>query len=345
MESLMPKYFIKIVFSIIITLTLYIPAHAGWIIYHKPALTVRIIDTHTKKPIKDAVVVVMYEKGPIISGPGGGSSQTFHAREHLTGENGEVHFPSFLTLMGPNSRESNLDFIIYKPGYIGEHHRKLTDDNLWIIELSKANTWKERRAASGVSIPDSVDNQLPILKEILKKEEKWLYEPKNREWVNYDSETALISIAKEGRINVAKSLIANGANVNYSTHVFRTALMEAAREGHSNMLDILLENRADVNMQSSLTGRTALMEAAREGYLTAVQLLIKAGADTNIKDIEGKTALIDAIGPSVQTAKKGSSAIEIVEVLIDGGADINYNRQGESALKLALILNRSKVVQ
>ena len=214
-----------------------------------------------------------------------------------------------------------------------------------VIGLPKANTWEERNKANMISLyGDLRKTDSPLLNEMIEKEEKWLHESKNKEWVNYHSNTALISIAKEGRISVAKSLIAHGANVNHSTHVLRTALMEAAREGHSNMVMILLENGADVNLTSSQTGRTALMDASREGYLTEVRLLIKAGANPNLKDLEGNTALIDAVEQSVQTAKKESSEIEIIKALIDGGADINYNRQGETALKIASRLNRSKVV-
>ena len=446
MENLMPKYFSKIAVSIIVTLSLCIPAHASWLIYHKPEFKGKVIDAETKEPIKGAVVVVIYNKHTLISGPGGGYTSVIKVKEALTDKNGEYYFPRYTTVIQPNSIEDSAEFIIYKPGYessvefaiwalpnglgfssdkfpatlkkrVDDKWKQEFEDYLktvpekarartqrgntiqyirffvpifpmknakeklhrldipffqipddvdletikWdyeldvndldeksrykVIGLPKAKTWEERNKANMISLYGDVPKtDWPLLNEMIEREEKWLHESKNKEWVNYHSNTALISIAKEGRINVAKSLIANGANVNYSTHVLRTALMEAAREGHSNMLMILLENGADVNLKSSQTGRTALMDASREGYLTEVQLLIKAGADPNIKDMEGNTALIDAVGSSVQTAKKESSQVEIIKALIDGGADINYNRQGETALKGASRLNRSKVI-
>ena len=442
----MPKYFRKIVVCIVITLSLCIPAHASWLIYHKPEFKGKVIDAETKEPIEGAVMVAMYGKHSLISGPGGGYSSVIKVKEVLTDKYGEFYFPSYTTIIQPNSIEDYVQFIIYKPEYkssveftiwalpnslafstdklsatlkkrVDEKWRQEFEEYLktvpekdkartqrgntiqylnlyvpffpmknakeklqrlnipffqipddvdletikWdyeldvidldeksgykVIGLPKATTWEERNKANMISLSGDVPKtDWPLLNEMIEREEKWLHESKNREWVNYNSNAALISIAKEGRINEAKPLIANGANVNYSTNVLRTALMEAAREGHFNMVMFLLENGADANLKSSQTGRTALMDASREGYLTEVQLLIKAGANPNIRDMDGNTAMIEAVVQSVQTAKKESSEIEIIKALIDGGADINYNKQGETALKIASRLNRSKVV-
>ena len=92
---------------------------AGWLIYHKPAYKGRIIDAETKEPIEGAVVVAIYYKYPIISGPGGGSKSIVGIKEALTDEKGEFHIPSYTTFIQPNSLEHDTDFIFYKPGYGG----------------------------------------------------------------------------------------------------------------------------------------------------------------------------------------------------------------------------------
>ena len=92
-------------------------AFAGWLIYHKPEFKGKVIDAETKEPIEGAVVVAIYEKHTLISGPGGGYSSVIKVKETLTDKNGEFYFPPYTTLIQPNSIEDYAEFIIYKPGY------------------------------------------------------------------------------------------------------------------------------------------------------------------------------------------------------------------------------------
>ena len=94
------------------------PSHAFWWMgYHKPAFQGKVIDAETKEPIDGAVVVVIYKKYPIISGPGGGSQSIMDIKETLTNAKGEFNFPSYTTLIQPFSIEGSATFIIFKPGY------------------------------------------------------------------------------------------------------------------------------------------------------------------------------------------------------------------------------------
>jgi hypothetical protein len=88
----------------------------SWPLYSKPEFRGRVIDAETRQPIEGAVVVVAYGKWE-VGGPGGGSTRTFDAKETLTDKNGEFFFPSYTTIIGPFSRTSSADFIIFKPGY------------------------------------------------------------------------------------------------------------------------------------------------------------------------------------------------------------------------------------
>ncbi len=108
------------IFAIITAIFIFVstPSHAlWWMVYHKPEFKGKVIDAETKEAIEGAVVVVVYEKYPIISGPGGGSQSIMDIKEILTNTKGEFYFPSYTTLIQPFSIEGSATFIIFKPGY------------------------------------------------------------------------------------------------------------------------------------------------------------------------------------------------------------------------------------
>ena len=112
----MRKAAIFLIFMLVI-LFLATLAFDGWLIFRKPAFRGKIIDAETKKPIEGAVIVAMYQKSPLISGPAGGSSSIIKIKETLTDKKGEFNIPSYTTIIQPFSIEKYTAFIIYKPGY------------------------------------------------------------------------------------------------------------------------------------------------------------------------------------------------------------------------------------
>jgi hypothetical protein len=98
-----------------------------------------VIDAETKQPIEGAVVVAVYKKWE-FGGPGGGNTLPFDAEETLTDKNGEFYFPSYTTIIGPLSRTSRADFIIFKPGYRaissteGIEGRRVSDEKYFAID-------------------------------------------------------------------------------------------------------------------------------------------------------------------------------------------------------------------
>jgi len=88
----------------------------AWPLYSKPEFRGRVIDAETKQPIEGSVVVVLYEKWE-FGGPGGGYTLPMDAKETLTDNKGEFYLPSYKTIIGPLSREREVSFIIFKPGY------------------------------------------------------------------------------------------------------------------------------------------------------------------------------------------------------------------------------------
>ena len=112
----MKKSVIFIILTIVVWFAYSATAYA-WLYYSKPEFRGKVIDAETKQPIEGTVVVVLYEKWE-FGGPGGGNTLPMDAKETLTDKNGEFYFPSYRTLIGPLSREGDVSFIIYKPGYM-----------------------------------------------------------------------------------------------------------------------------------------------------------------------------------------------------------------------------------
>lgn len=102
-------------------------SYAGWLVFHKPAYKGKVIDVDTKEPIEGAVVVAVYNKYPIISGPAGGSAKIINVQEALTDKDGMFQIPSYTTTIPPLSREDYTVFIIFKPGYASVSNLNLED--------------------------------------------------------------------------------------------------------------------------------------------------------------------------------------------------------------------------
>lgn len=187
-------------------------SHAGWLIYHKPAFQGKVIDAETKEPIEGAVVVVVYKKHTLISGPGGGYTTEIKTKETLTDQKGEFHFSSYTTVIQPNSIEDYAEFIIYKPGYgnfpgqrrsppmgmgledietffsreIGTQEKlevaaktaddkfeeKLVNMTLGVVELPLLKTRDERLRAMPSTPTDIRSKELPLLYKMMNEENK-----------------------------------------------------------------------------------------------------------------------------------------------------------------------------
>ncbi len=110
---------------------------------------------------------------------------------------------------------------------------------------------------------------------------------------------ALISAVSFGKVDVAKSLLANGANINEKDADGSTPLMLAS-EGNAYLpnsvplVQILIDARASLEMRD-LRGRTALHRAAAGGRTNVVGLLLDSGALLNTKTNDGATPLFYAV--------------------------------------------------
>jgi ankyrin repeat protein len=148
-------------------------------------------------------------------------------------------------------------------------------------------------------------------------------------------ETPVMIASRSGKPAVVEQLIAKGANVNARGTRGQTALMWAVAQEHADVAKVLLLHGADIHAKSNVWsemmavpphgylpnnrmiphgGDTALMFAARVGHLESAKLLVEAGANVNDAD---------AWGVSATALAAHSDFVELVEFLLDKGANPN----------------------
>jgi ankyrin repeat protein len=128
---------------------------------------------------------------------------------------------------------------------------------------------------------------------------------------NTEKDAALLNACAMGRLEVAKQLIAHGANVNYE-ECSRFPLLDAASSGYKDIVAMLLDNGAKINKREEY-GDTALKSASNDGQVEVVKLLIARGADVNLACTAGESPLMMA-ALSKQT--------DVVDVLVANGANV-----------------------
>jgi uncharacterized protein len=100
-------------------------------------------------------------------------------------------------------------------------------------------------------------------------------------------ESPLMMAALKGHLEIARKLIARGADVNKTGW---TPLHYAATGGHLEIMELLLEQHAYIDAESP-NGSTPLMMAAHYGTAAAVKLLLEAGADPLLRNQLGLSAI------------------------------------------------------
>ena len=108
-----------------------------------------------------------------------------------------------------------------------------------------------------------------------------------------NSVSIVANLRKSTRTNKRDFLIANNANVNYTSQE-GTALMAATVKGNLDLVALLLKKGADPNLKNK-TGITALMYAVQFKNVDIVKLLLNSGANKSLQDNEGRTAFEYAV--------------------------------------------------
>ena len=170
-------------------------------------------------------------------------------------------------------------------------------------------------------------------------------------------ETPVMVAARAGHAAVVEQLLAKHANVNAHGARHQTALMWAASQKHPGVVKVLLAHGADVSLRSEEWSQmmavpphgylpynrlipagheTALLFAARAGDLESARLLVAAGGNVNDED---------AWGVSAVTLAAHSGFDDLVEFLLDKGANPNAMRAGFAPLHEAIMRRDEAIVR
>ena len=162
-------------------------------------------------------------------------------------------------------------------------------------------------------------------------------------------EAPIMTAARTGNPGVVERLLAAGADPNVTATRGQTALMWAVSQRHSDVVGVLLEYGSDIHARSETWsqvmavprhsspanqqavphgGNTALTFAARVGDLASARMLVNAGADVNDTDERGVSVMVLA-------AHSGFG--DLVEFMLDEGADLNAAEAGFSALHVTIM--------
>lgn len=114
----------------------------------------------------------------------------------------------------------------------------------------------------------------------------------------------------EGNIELVKSLLSQGADVNARDRRGQTVLHIAASNGHKVLVELLLAKGASIDAKGP-AGGTALHGASRFGHRDVVELLIAKGADINARRYNWQTPL---------SVAKEQGHEDVVELLKKHGA-------------------------
>ncbi len=147
--------------------------------------------------------------------------------------------------------------------------------------------------------------------------------------------TPLILHARfDSHVEVVKTLIEHGADLNVKTKDGSHALGNATMTGSIETMRLLLEAGADVNLKG-ISGQTALFEPTFRDEADKIRLLVKHGADLEIRDDEGCTALFAAANyPNWMAKQQGK--VNVLKALIEAGADIHAkNNKGQTPIEVA----------
>ena len=111
-----------------------------------------------------------------------------------------------------------------------------------------------------------------------------------------------------------------------------TPLMFAARQGHTESVEALLEAGVDINLVSPADKSSPVLVATINGHFDLATLLLDRGADPKLASDAGATPLYAAVNvrwapeagyPQPDTTQQQTTYLELMEALLEKGADVN----------------------
>lgn len=139
----------------------------------------------------------------------------------------------------------------------------------------------------------------------------------------------LLAAARKGDVRAMATALEQGAEPDTATDQGVSALMFAAASGRPEAVQRLLDAHARVDARVGPNAISALRIAVAAGSADAARRLLVAGADRNDTDANGSRLLF---------AAAGNGSIELLELFLVPGEDVNHKRKvgGYTALDVAL---------
>jgi cytohesin len=140
--------------------------------------------------------------------------------------------------------------------------------------------------------------------------------------------TELHSAAKDGRVEMVRQLIDEGAKLEARNSRGETPLIIAAENGRKDVVELLLATGANIHARRKW-GSQPLHVAIRKGHTKIAELLIAKGADINSKGDHDRTPLHNAYWGKPRNKR-------IIDLLLAKGANLNArDREGSAPLHYA----------
>lgn len=144
--------------------------------------------------------------------------------------------------------------------------------------------------------------------------------------------TPLQDAASGGHVAVARTLLANGANVNFGAVGCWTALHSAVGDNHADVVEVLMRAGADPEMPYGEDCETPLHRAVVALAHESAYALLKHGADVNAVNDFGDTPLHVA----ARWASEKEGSYRMLEILLRFGPDERaLNNYDNTALRVA----------
>jgi ankyrin repeat protein len=174
--------------------------------------------------------------------------------------------------------------------------------------------------------------------------------------------TPLHTAAQTGSLELAKELLAKGANPDARTaknpagrgrasDEFRlppgeqTALMMAAKANHEDIMRALVEHHADPKLKAQ-DGTTLMMAAAGSGHVGVVKYAYELDPDVKAVTDTGDTIAHAAVTFTLGPLATQADICEVIQFLFDKGAPIDEkDERGRTPMDVADILPIDKAVE
>ena len=134
--------------------------------------------------------------------------------------------------------------------------------------------------------------------------------------------TPLMLATHEGHIEIMKLLLTNGADINAQSEDGTTAVLVAAAGKKENLAIFLINNRASVLILDK-NKRSLAHHASYAGMFSLLSKVLQKGCDPNLQDVEGDTALHDAIVKCHDKAVDLLLARPTINLILTNNKDFN----------------------